>query len=64
MLAVKDAAARQHISIGKIVSALIRKALMTPAPVSASRNGALIFGASANAPMMTLETVNRLRDEG
>lgn len=61
LLAVKDAASREGISIGKMISKLVRRALTPAAPLS--RNGVLVFEAKADAPLMTVETVNRLRDE-
>ena len=62
LLAVKDAAIRENLSVGRMMSKLARKAL-TPVP-AVSRNGVLVFQAEADAPLITLEAVNRLRDEG
>jgi hypothetical protein len=61
LLAVKDAASRERIPVGRMMSMLIRQAL---APASSvSRNGVLVFEAAPDAPLLTLEAVNRLRDE-
>ena len=61
LLAVKDAAVREKLTIGRMISKIVRKA-MTPAPM-VSRNGVLVFEAKPEAPLMTLEGVNRVRDE-
>ncbi len=61
LLAVKDAAARERLPVGRMMSKIVRRAL-TPKPAQ-SRNGVLIFDAKPDAPLMTLDVVNRLRDE-
>ncbi|MBI4906693.1 MAG: CopG family transcriptional regulator [Acidobacteria bacterium] len=61
LLALKDAAARERVSVGRMVSKLVRAAL-TPAS-GKSRNGVLVFEVKPDAPLMSMEMVNRLRDE-
>ena len=53
---------QQHTSVGKVVSDLARRALHRPiAPVS--RNGVPLLPVSDRQAVVTLETVNALRDE-
>lgn len=61
LLAVKDAAARERIPVGRMISKLVRRALEPAA--SHSRNGVLVFEAMPDAPIMTLEAVIEMRDE-
>jgi len=61
LLAVKDAASREGIPLGRMISRLVRKGLTPETP--RSLNGVLVFEAKADAPLVTMETVNRLRDE-
>lgn len=61
LLAVKDAARRERVPVGRMISKLVRQALTPTSPES--RNGVLVFEAMPGAPLMTLEAVNRLRDE-
>jgi len=62
LAAVRERAARQHQSVGAVLSALAREALR-PAPRSASRNGLALLPVQPGATPITLETVNQLRDE-
>lgn len=63
VLIVAKAIARQrHTSVGKVVSELARRALHRPrAPVS--RNGVQLLPVRDRQAIVTLETVNALRDE-
>ena len=63
VLTVAKAIARQrHTSVGKVVSELARRALHRPrAP--GSRNGVQLLPVSDRQAVVTLETVNALRDE-
>lgn len=63
LLAAKALAEQQHRSLGEIVSALARQALVRPVP-KASRNGVPLLPASVPAGAVTLDVVNALRDEG
>jgi hypothetical protein len=62
LLAAKEVAAGKGISTGKALSDLARAALTRP-PEPDSRNGIPIFPPQAGAGVVTLELVNRLRDE-
>lgn len=61
LLAAKDAARREKIPVGRMISILLRQTLRARAPQN--RNGVLVFEASPDAPLASLEAVNRLRDE-
>ena len=58
----RERGAREHLSIGQVISALARQALR-PAASSGSRNGLVLLPESGSAVPVTLEMVNRLRDE-
>jgi hypothetical protein len=62
LMAAKEIAARQGISVGKVLSGLARGALTRPVE-EATRNGIPIFPRQPDASIVTLELVNRLRDE-
>ena len=69
-LAIDDdvqAAARQHAeredrTVGEVISDLARKAL-SPARAQPTRNGVRLLPTQDNPTPVTLELVNRLRDE-
>ena len=58
----KAIALQQHTSVGKVVSDLARRALHRP-KAPASRNGIPLLPVSDRQAVVTLETVNALRDE-
>lgn len=58
----KAIAQQQHSSVGKVVSDLARRALHPPA-APLSRNGVPLLPVSNRQAVVTLETVNSLRDE-
>ena len=58
----KHLAAQQRVSTGKVVSNLMRQAL-APKKSPKVRNGVPLFELKPGAKPMTLELVNRLRDE-
>ena len=60
--AVREIAAREGISMGKALSILARQTLTSPA-VTGVRNGVPLFLSKDKAGIITLELVNRLRDE-
>lgn len=64
MAAVRARAEREHVSIGRVLSALARAALQ---PVAASpkttRNGLPVLPNARSARPVTLDLVNQLRDE-
>ena len=63
LAAAKGLAARQHKSVGKIISFLARQALQPQTPRSPMRNGVPLLSVRAGTPPITLELVNQLRDE-
>ena len=59
----KELAAKRRTTAGKVLSELARRAL-TPSPRGArKRNGVLILPQRKGGGLVTLATVNRLRDE-
>jgi hypothetical protein len=62
LLAVKEMARQQRLSIGKVLSKLARQAL-TQHRTGGTRDGVPLFPVQKNAGVVTLELVNRLRDE-
>jgi hypothetical protein len=63
LLAAKDLARQQGIPAGKVLSDLARRGLRR-GRASRSRNGVPLFPSRSGAPVVTLELVNRVRDEG
>lgn len=64
LLAVKDLAARKQSTAGREISELARRALQTDDHVQPKRrNGVPLFPVKAGGAMVTMELVNRLRDE-
>lgn len=64
LVAAKAMARQQHKSLGEVVSDLARRALRRPqASTPTVRNGIPLLPIPDEAAMVTLETVNRLRDE-
>ena len=61
LLAAKDLAAQRHVSAGRVLSDLARRAL-APRKVPAARNGVPLFPSRKNAGVVTMDLVNRLRD--
>jgi len=62
LLAAKEIARQQRLSIGKVLSNLCRQAL-TRHRTGSTRNGVPLFPVQKKAGAATLELVNRLRDE-
>ena len=62
LLAAKALAEQQDRSLGEVISDLARKALKRPRPGS-QRNGIPLLGLRPGAGVVTLATVNALRDE-
>ena len=60
LIAAKAMAAQQHRSVGEVISELARRSLRRPRS-SGERNG--IHLPQPDAPPVTLEIVNALRDE-
>ena len=61
LLAAKQLARDQGVSVGNVLSALARHAL-TRSVTTASRNGLPLFPVQPNAGVVTLALVNQLRD--
>jgi hypothetical protein len=62
LLAVKAKADREKRSIGDVLSALARSALAQPSGPNV-KNGLSLLPRAQNAKPVTLEIVNKLRDE-
>jgi hypothetical protein len=63
LLAVKQMSRQRHMTAGKLLSELARRAIAPAQRVTRKRNGAPLFPARPDAAVVTLELVNRLRDE-
>jgi hypothetical protein len=63
LAAAKDLAERQRKSIGEVISALSRQALNPGSSSRRSRNGVPLLPVRRDAPRVTLDLVNQLRDE-
>jgi len=59
----KELAARRGTTAGRVLSDLARSALMPRARTPRKRNGVPILPPRKRAGLVTLEAVNRLRDE-
>jgi len=62
LLAAKDLAQRSHKPMGKVISELARDAL-APRKTLKTRNGFPILPVNGKGKIVTMELVNRLRDE-
>jgi hypothetical protein len=62
LLAAKEIAKQQGVSMGKALSKLAREALTRQATTT-TRNGVPLFPQQPDAEIVTLEIVNQLRDE-
>ncbi|HEX9370804.1 MAG TPA: hypothetical protein VF897_07345 [Roseiflexaceae bacterium] len=62
LLAAKEIARRQGVSIGKALSDLARQALSRQ-EAGTTRNGVPLFPVRPEAGVVTLELINQLRDE-
>jgi hypothetical protein len=63
LAAAKELAAKHRKSIGEVLSSLAREALTPRKQTRRTRNGVPLLPAGPNAVPVTLELVNRLRDE-
>ena len=63
LAAAKGLASVQRKSLGEVVSQLARRALRSDQSPVEVRNGVPLLAHRADAARVTLETVNRLRDE-
>ena len=62
LLAAKEIARQQGFTLGRVLSDLARQALTQRTPV-ASKHGLAQFPVQPDAGVVTLDLVNRLRDE-
>ena len=62
LLAAKAMARQQNRSLGDVISDLARTSLRRPEPRS-ERNGIPLLGVMPDAPPVTLELVNGMRDD-
>jgi len=63
LAAAKGLAERQHKSVGEVISILTRQALRPNASTGNSRNGVPLLPVRSESTPVTMELVNRLRDE-
>lgn len=63
LVAAKGLAALHRKSIGKVISTLARQALQPQAPSHPTRNGVPLLQTQKETLPVTLEIVNKLRDE-
>ena len=63
LAAAKGLASLQHRSLGAVISDLARQALRPESSSVAARNGVPLLPGRAGAARVTLEAVNRLRDD-
>jgi hypothetical protein len=63
LAAAKGLAALHRKSIGEVISALARQALQPQAASGTTRNGVPLLQTQTGTVPVTLETVNKLRDE-
>jgi hypothetical protein len=62
LLAAKEIARQRGSTLGRVLSDLARQALTRRAPVS-TKHGLPVFPVQEGAGVVTLDLVNRLRDE-
>jgi hypothetical protein len=62
LLAAKELASKRGTTLGRVISELARQALTRQVSVS-TRDGLPLFPVQPKAGVVTLELVNRLRDE-
>mgnify|MGYP000992204603 CR=1 FL=1 len=62
LLAAKEIAKQRGTTLGRVLSDLARRAL-TPEPATATKHDIPLFPVQPGAGVVTLELVNRLRDE-
>jgi hypothetical protein len=62
LLAVKEISRQRHEPTGRLLSELVRTALVSKVE-GRERNGVPIFPVRPGASIVTMELVNRLRDE-
>lgn len=63
LLAVKDLSRQRRVSAGRLLSDLARQTMTATVTAQRERNGVPIFPVRPGAGIVTMELVNRLRDE-
>ncbi len=63
LLTVKEIALQRKMSAGSVVSSLLREALLPKSFKPEYRNGVPLLPRRQIGPVVTMELVNRLRDE-
>lgn len=63
LFAARNLAERERKTLGEVVSALARQSLLGERPSRKMRNGVPLIAAGKGSAAVTLELVNRLRDE-
>ncbi|NJK62630.1 MAG: CopG family transcriptional regulator [Synechococcaceae cyanobacterium SM2_3_1] len=63
LLAAKALASQRQVSVGRVLSDLIRKGLSAEAQVEPGSGGFPVFKIPANARPITLDTVKKAEDE-
>jgi hypothetical protein len=63
LLTVKEIAHQRKTTAGSVVSSLLRESLQPKEFKLAHRNGVPLLPRRPHGPVVTVETVNRLRDE-
>ena len=63
LMAVKARAAREHRSVGEVLSALARQGLRRDTGAPATRNGIPLLGQQCGRAPVTMELVKSLQDE-
>jgi hypothetical protein len=63
LAAAKELADVQHQTVGEVISSLARKALSPVKPEAATREGVPQFPIKSGSKPVTLEIINKLRDE-
>ena len=61
--AAKELASRERKTVGEVISALARKAMLPPTSFARTLSGIPLLPVRPDAKPVTLEHVNRLRDE-
>jgi len=61
--AAKEIAVRERKTVGEVISALARQAMQPSVSFARTRSGVVLLPVRSNAKPITLELVNRLRDE-
>lgn len=63
LAAAKGLAARQHKSVGEVISSLARQALRPSVPSGSTRNGVPLLPVQAGVAPVTPELVSQLHEE-